>query len=93
LKTTNLSVEDGADTLRTGLKGNSSVGIRKLLLGGPVPKKKRVKFSAGCGLEISGCGYLLWYHVSIFNCLHIYNNNYFTNIKSIFKVDCKVQGA
>ena len=42
---------------------------------------------------ISGCGYLLWYHVTIFNCLHIHNNNYFTNIKSIFKVDCKMQGA
>jgi hypothetical protein len=31
--------------------------------------------------------------VTNFNYLHIHNYNYFTNIKSIFKVDCKMQGA
>jgi hypothetical protein len=88
LKTTNLLVQGGANTLRTAL-----LVFMSSCLEGQYQKKKRVMFSACCELVISGSGYLLWYLVTIFNCLHIHNHNYFTNIKSIFKVDCKMQCA
>jgi hypothetical protein len=94
LKTTNLLVQGGANTLGTGLKGNRAALLVFIssCLEGQYQQKKRITFSAGCELVTSGSGYLLWYHVT-FNCLRIHNHNYFTNIKSIFKVDCKMQGA